>query len=125
MKHTAHRSFLATLSFLFVLAACSSTKITDSWQAPTLHRSQMDDVLVVAMTANATNRVLFERGFVDALKNNGLRATASFDVIGSSAPTRESVTEDGHQISEWTVSIAAIDDFLRKHPSRRLPPDTG
>jgi len=92
MKHTAHRSFLATLSFLLVLAACSSTKITDSWQAPTLHRSQMDDVLVVAMTANATNRVLFERGFVDALKNNGLRATASFDVIGSSAPTRESVT---------------------------------
>ena len=65
------------------LTACSSTKLTDSWQAPTLHRAQMDNVLVVAITANMTNRILFERGFVEALKNRGIKATASVDVIGT------------------------------------------
>lgn len=74
------------------LAACSSTKLTDSWQAPTLHRAQMDNVLVVAITTNMTNRILFERGFVEALKNRGINATASVDVIGTSTPSREAVT---------------------------------
>ena len=41
---------LATARVLFVtcligIASCSSTKITDSWQAPTLHRSDMKNVL--------------------------------------------------------------------------------
>lgn len=77
---------------LVVLSACSSTKLTDSWQAPTLHRAEMGNVLVVAIAANMTNRILFERGFVEALKARGINATASIDVIGTSTPTRESVT---------------------------------
>ncbi len=75
-----------------VLSACSSTKLTDSWQAPTLHRNDMGNVLVVAVTPNMTNRILFERGFVEALKGRGVNATASVDVIGTSAPSRDSVT---------------------------------
>lgn len=83
---------LAFALCLVTLSACSSTKLTDSWQAPTLHRAQMGNVLVVAVTANMTNRILFERGFVEALQGRGINATASVDVIGTSAPTRESVT---------------------------------
>jgi len=51
----------------------------------------MNDVLVVAMTEDMTNRILFERGFVSELSSKGIRATASFDVIGSDMPTKESV----------------------------------
>lgn len=75
-----------------VLAACASTKLTDSWQAPTLHRAEMGKVMVVAVTPNMTNRILFERGFVEALKGRSVDATASVDLIGTSAPTRDSVT---------------------------------
>jgi hypothetical protein len=74
------------------LSSCSSTSLTDSWQAPTLHRDAMDNVLVVGMTANTTNRILFERGFVQALTDKGIQATASYDVIGDAMPTREKVT---------------------------------
>jgi len=77
---------------LSMLAACSSTKITDSWQAPTLHRKQMDNVLVVGLSSNVTNRILFERGFVEALQKNGIKATASYDAIGSNTPTKDTVT---------------------------------
>jgi hypothetical protein len=77
---------------LFTLASCSSTKITDSWQAPTLHRSDMKNVLVVGVSGNPTNRVLFERGFVDALTSRGIRAAASFQAVGDAFPTRDAVT---------------------------------
>jgi len=77
---------------LTILSSCSSTSLTDSWQAPTLHRDAMNNVLVVGMTANTTNRILFERGFVQALTDKGIQATASYDVIGDAMPTREKVT---------------------------------
>jgi hypothetical protein len=72
-------------------SSCSSTSLTDSWQAPSLHRKEMNDVLVVGVTSNMTNRILFERGFVEALTQRGIRATASYDAIGGSTPTREAV----------------------------------
>ena len=86
------RSILICAIALVTLSACSSTKLTDSWQAPTLHRKDMNNVLVVAMTDNITNRILFERGFVDAMKADGITATASYDAIGNSTPTKDSVT---------------------------------
>jgi hypothetical protein len=80
------------VSCLLCVASCSSTKITDSWQAPTLHRSDMKNVLVVGVSNNPTNRVLFERGFVDALTSRGIKATASFQAVGDAFPTRDAVT---------------------------------
>jgi hypothetical protein len=77
---------------LIALCGCSATSLTDSWQAPALHRDAMNDVLVIAVTSNMTNRILFERGFVDALKAKGIRATASYEVLGQTSPTREAAT---------------------------------
>jgi hypothetical protein len=79
-------------SCLLSVVSCSSTKITDSWQAPTLHRSDMKNVLVVGVSNNPTNRVLFERGFVDALTSRGIKAIASFQAVGDQFPTRDAVT---------------------------------
>lgn len=87
--HSTKRALLCCLVLL--LAACGSTKITDYWQEPGFHRGDMNSVLVVGVTNNKTNRILFERGFVSALSAKGIRATASYDVIGGDMPTRESV----------------------------------
>ncbi len=79
-------------SFLLItVSSCGVTSLTSTWQEPSFHRSQMNDVLVVAMTEDMTNRILFERGFVSELSSKGIRATASFDVIGTDMPTKESV----------------------------------
>src|SRR4029453_12843608 len=86
MKHP-----LFLLLFAAGVVACSTTSLTDSWQSPNLHRKDLDKVLVVAATANPTYRVLFERSFVQALKEKGIGATASIDVIGNNNPTRETV----------------------------------
>ena len=85
--------FRSLLCFLFLatVSGCGVTSLTSTWQEPSFHRNQMNDVLVVAMTEDLTNRILFERGFVGELSAKGIRATASFDVIGSDMPTKESV----------------------------------
>jgi hypothetical protein len=77
---------------LLLLAGCSTTSLTDSWQSPELHKNDMSNVLVVAMTPSITNRILFERGFVKALQDKGIQATASYEALGDELPTRESVT---------------------------------
>lgn len=91
MTMNAYRSLLCGL--LLVLAGCGTTKLTDSWQEPGFHRSDMKSVLVVAVTGNKTNRLLFEQGFVSELRDHGIHAVASHTVIGSAMPTRESVLE--------------------------------
>ena len=90
---------------LFVLTSCSSTKLTDTWQAPALHRSQLDSVLVVGLLSNGTNRILFERGFVQALKDNGIQATASYDAIGDAFPTKDAVTAYADKAAEGYVLV--------------------
>ena len=89
-----NRKSLVRVVLLIVLSGCSATSLTDSWQAPSLHRQAMNDVLVVGVLSNmnTTNRILFERGFVDALKAKGINATASYEVLGQGALTREAVT---------------------------------
>ncbi|RLT96841.1 hypothetical protein [Ketobacter sp.] len=80
------------LPILFcLLAACSTTQMTDTWQEPEFHRSDMKNVLVVAVASNTTNRFLFETGFINALVQHGINATASFTVLGDEMPTKEGV----------------------------------
>lgn len=103
---------------LVALLGCSTTSILDSWQAPTFQQRQMDDVLVVAVTGNAAHRIPFEEGFVKALRDQGISATASHSVIGDGTPNRESVSAyieqhatthvivtdyGGTQVSKWVV----------------------
>ena len=77
---------------LYAVSGCSATKLTDHWQSPTLKRQSMDNVLVVAMASNTTNRILFEEGFVKALTDSGIQSIASHKVVPGELPTRETVT---------------------------------
>lgn len=83
---------ISVLILLFMaLASCGAITVTDAWQAPGFKRKAMDKVLVVAVTENKTNRILFEKGFSSELAKKGIQATASYDVIGGATPTREAV----------------------------------
>ena len=51
----------------------------------------MQKVLVVAVASNTTNRFLFETGFIGALNQKGIDATASFTTLGDALPTKEAL----------------------------------
>jgi hypothetical protein len=93
MKNSSCLRAAALVLLSAALAGClSNISLTDSWQSPTLERKDLTNVLVVAMAPNITNRTLFERGFQQALQDQGIRATVSYEVLGDELPTRERVT---------------------------------
>jgi hypothetical protein len=83
--------YVACFLVLLAAAGCVATRMKDVWQAPSFERKQFDKVLVVAFTANKTNRILFEQGFVRHLREAGLEASSSYDVVSKEFPNRESI----------------------------------
>ena len=45
---------------VLLLGGCSTTSLQDHWQADSFSRNDLDNVLIVAVTANNTNRFIFE-----------------------------------------------------------------
>ena len=80
-------------SILFLLpislASCSSTKLTSTWKDNT-YDGYIETLMVVAVTENTRNRLIFEREFVEEFTKGGIEAIASIDVI----PLEETSSED-------------------------------
>ena len=74
-----------------LLGSCSTTKLVDHWQAENFSRNDLKNILIVAVTANETNRFLFEgvieRGMLDA----GLSGSASYRVLGDNSQQKKTL----------------------------------
>ena len=73
--------FLLPLS----LTSCTSTKLTSTWKDNT-YEGYIDTLMVVAVTENTRNRLIFEREFVEEFTKAGIEAIASIDVIPRKRP---------------------------------------
>ena len=80
-----------TLAVMFALAACSTTKAVDHWQAESFSRSSIDHVLIIGATTNRGYRLIFENEFEQRLTKGGLKSVKSVDVLGDQVPDREAV----------------------------------
>lgn len=78
-------------------------------------------MLVVAVTPNKTKRILFERGFVGALSDKGIKTTASYDVIGSNIPTRESV---GKYLAKSNIQYVVVCHYGGKETTKEYVPES-
>ena len=106
---------------LMTLSGCiTTTTLTDSWQAPAFQRKSMDNVLVVAVTANSTNRILFEEGFVAALRGKGVHATASHTAIGNSMPNRDNVTA---YVESNDIAYVVVSDYSGVEVTKWVVPE--
>ena len=106
---------------LVMLAGCTTTTLTDSWQAPGFQRKSMDNVLVVAVTTNSTNRILFEEGFINALRSSGVRATASHTAIGNVMPDRENVTT---YVKSKGIAYVVVSDYSGVEITKWVVPES-
>lgn len=69
----------AGLALLTLLAGgCSSTVLRDSWRDPQFAGPPLRSVLVIGVARSQSNRRVFEDGFTQALRNQGVAATASY-----------------------------------------------
>ena len=82
--------WIVILSALF-LSACSTTRLTDTWQEPEFSGSTMKDVLVVFVDSNTSNRTLFESQFVAELKKRKINAVPSYQALSTELPNKDQV----------------------------------
>jgi hypothetical protein len=64
--------------------------LTSVWKDNT-YEGAIDKIMVVAVTENTRNRLIFEREFVEAFKKIGVEAVASVDVTSSEEKSNEAV----------------------------------
>lgn len=78
--HLVPRLLLA-LGLLATLAACSSTKLTESWDNNEFSGPPAQKLLVVGMIKDAVTRRFFEQHFVAEARSKGVDAIASYEYI--------------------------------------------
>jgi hypothetical protein len=77
-----------------LLAACTSTRLTESWINKDIKDYPYRDFLIIGIADDDLNRRLFEDNFVDALKKRGIEAEPSYRLLPDSAViNRDSVAE--------------------------------
>ncbi|HEU4620894.1 MAG TPA: hypothetical protein VFS42_01595 [Burkholderiaceae bacterium] len=74
---------------LVVLAACSSTRITNAWQDPQWKAEPYRKLLVITVSKEAGIRRTYETVFTDRLREAGVSATPSYTLIAEDGPVSE------------------------------------
>ena len=83
---------LVALSCAAALAACSSTRVIDTWEADEQPPAPPQKVAVLAMAGDSLVRESFENLFAEDLRDAGSNAVASYDLRGMRGKlTREKV----------------------------------
>jgi hypothetical protein len=60
---------------------CTSTVLRDSWRDPQFAGPPLRSVLVIGVARSPSNRRVFEDGFTQALRNQGVAATGSYPLL--------------------------------------------
>ena len=95
------------------LTACANTKISQSWVEPDNKRSY-DDILVIGIAESEQNRRAYESHFVEALREVGAEAEASYKLIKSNEKIeRDTIVKaiDGMEITGVLIThMVAVDE---------------
>lgn len=75
--------FLGITVLLMILTACSTTKLSGTWQDESLSGKKFQKLLIIGVAKQQNIRELFENEFVRQLKDHGLDAIPSYTLISA------------------------------------------
>lgn len=121
---------LLTLTLLIataLLAACSSTRITQSWVAPEFAGALPRRPLIIAVTDNDTTRRAFEDAFSEALGRYGIQSRSSYrllpgDELQQQAAINTAITRSGADSVLITRLLGVEDREVHHPPSSQMVP---
>ena len=132
MKMSMNNKHLGRAAGLLVTAifvtACANTKISQSWVEPDNKRSY-DDILVIGIGESEQNRRAYESHFVEALREVGTEAEASYKLIKSNEKIeRDTIVKaiEGMEITGVLIThMVAVDEETIYRPSMDYMPMYG
>lgn len=102
---------VAVLCSFLSLSSCSDSTLVENWKNPEIETFQSQKVLVLAMSSDVENRVMFENLLVDKLLKKGVNATNS-DALFNTHFTSRPRTEEELQELETDMLLAGYDAIL-------------
>ena len=90
--------FIVLAVSIMILSSCASseryTSTMSTWKDEAYSGGKMKSVMVIAATANTTNRKLFEETFVTLLTDRGAKAVTSIEVFGLESKADKADTKE-------------------------------
>ena len=119
----AMKSFLILpVLAVFLMAGCSSIKVTSVWVDPEYHGDGIDNIFVVGVSRDGGMRRIFEDEFVTLFKQRNVQATSSYRVISDKELRDEKILDDKVNASgSDTILMTRLID-IRKD-TQYIPPD--
>ena len=107
--------FLFSYLLVVFVSGCSTTKLVDHWQDKSFSRNDINNVLIVGVTSDSSNRFLFENTLETAMTRAGLKGITSIKAIGEEFPKKERVEQyvKDHNI-DYIVAIKVGDVKIEK-----------
>ena len=99
----------------FLLTACATTSMVDSWRDPNYSGKGFHNFLVVGITKDPGVRRVFEDIFTAELRSRGLQATASYSVTPQEEPvTRELLAQAVKKTGADAVITTRVVDIQQR-----------
>lgn len=120
---------LILLCLLFLLGACASTHVEETWRLPGYQPIQPQKVLVVAMAANEDVRKLIENAFCAQLEEKGITAIASSQWLADGSrldrAALQPLVQQNGITSVLATSIKDVQKIAAYQPEQHTIPEDG
>jgi hypothetical protein len=101
-------SFLILISLLLMIA-CAPTKFASVWKNDSYTGGLLKSVLVVGVSANLKNRVMFEDVFTEKFKEKGIAAVPSYTVILTfEGLSKDAVLNEAEKLGINTILVTQL-----------------
>jgi hypothetical protein len=128
MKQRIVQWFVCVVFSGAFIIACAGTKLTHTWVDETYQGKPVSDILVIGITYKEENRRSFENKFVTQLKDIGIEAVSSADVISMPADLelkKEEISEVVKKFKNDAVIITHLVGVGEKESYTRPEGDRG
>ncbi|WP_341676418.1 hypothetical protein [Niveibacterium sp. SC-1] len=129
MSFPRHAVALFASLLLLCVGACASVSVKDAWSDPAFASVRYRKILVLGISANDTNRRVFEDSFARALQTAGVQAVPAYTLIpeGGQVPGAR-ITEAVQQSGADAVMVTRLQRVEQKTevtPGMAMPPAYG
>jgi hypothetical protein len=109
MLRKAMLNIFLLLFIVGMIIACATTTETIIWKDKEYKGGMIDSVLIIGITENAENRILFENAFSEAFKSEGVTAYAGFNVFQTDQKlTKESISRKALDLGVKAVILTHL-----------------
>lgn len=122
IRHLTHSlGVFGVITLVGIFVSCSSTSVTETWEAPTAQSEQYSHIATVGIASSDTTRRLFEDELVRQLQARGVSATPTYPLIPngnvSQARVRNALSDTAVD-AILATRMVGVDKTLTYVPSR-------